>query len=434
MKRTSSARSVLFAYLLLAVLFTLGASLIWAINTIFLLRVGGLDLFQAMLVNSVFTLAQMAFEVPTGVIADTIGRRASIALSMLTLALSTLLYVLTPQLGWGILGFALGSVLLGLGYTFQTGAIDAWLVDALDAAGSQVPRERVFAWGQMSSNAGMVAGSLLGGILGQANLVLPYLVRAAILAVCFVIVLLMVHDLGFEARPLRLSTVRAEGKRIFVAGLRHGWHSPVIRPLLWVSAISGLFFMYGFYAWQPYVLRLVGRDYVWLLGVVQAGSSAATIIGNALVGRVMSTRAGRRDPVQVLVASTWVNAALVVGIGAVGIIWRQPGLLPASLAIGMWLIWGVIFGVQLPVRMSYINEHISSAQRATVLSLDAFFADAGGAVGQPALGWISERASISLAWLIGGVLVAVTAPMYRRSGEARVETPTSVRAAEEAVH
>jgi len=228
MKWTRTARGVVTVYLLLGGLFTLGASLIWAINTIFLLRVGGLSLFETMLVNSVFTIGQMVFEVPTGVIADTIGRRASIVLSMITLAISTLLYVLTPQFGWGMTGFVVGSVLLGLGYTFQTGATDAWLVDALDATGWERPRERVFAWGQICANVGMVAGSLLGGLLGQVNLVLPYLVRTALLVVCFIVALLLVHDLGFTPRPLHASTVGAEGRRIFSAGVRYGWRSPVI--------------------------------------------------------------------------------------------------------------------------------------------------------------------------------------------------------------
>jgi MFS family permease len=421
MSPRDTTRRVIVVYLTLNSLFTLGASLIWAINTIFLLQVGGLDLFQVMLVNSVFTVAQMVFEVPTGVIADTIGRRASIVLSMATLAASTVLYVLTPGWGWGIWGFMFASVLLGLGYTFQTGASDAWLVDALDATGWTGPKDRVFAWGQIAWGVGMMTGSLLGGVLGQFNLVWPYLGRGILLGVCFVVALFMVHDLGFEPRPLRAATFGDEMRRIFSGGVHYGWRSPVVRPLLWTSAISGLFMMYGFYAWQPYVLELLGRDYVWLLGVVQAASSAVGIVGNALVGRIMGKGENRRDPARVLVAAALVNAAFVLGIGAVGIVAREPGIVPAGAAIAMWLGWGIVYGISGPVRMSFINEHIPSSQRATVLSLDAFFSDAGGAVGQPALGWLSERVSISFAWLIGGGLVGLTAPLYAKSGDAARE-------------
>ena len=77
---TYTSRRVVVGYLGVQSIFTLASSLIWAINTIFLIRNGGLSLFEVMIVNSVFTVGQMVFEVPTGVVADTIGRRASLLL------------------------------------------------------------------------------------------------------------------------------------------------------------------------------------------------------------------------------------------------------------------------------------------------------------------------------------------------------------------
>src|SRR5680860_1814892 len=77
-----------------------------------------------------------------------------------------------------------------------------------------------------------------------------------------------------------------------------------------------------------------------------------------------------------------------------------------------------VFGVTGPIRMAYINSYIPSAERATVLSLDSFFADAGGAGGQPALGWLSERASIPLGWVVGTAFLAITPFLYRASGKA----------------
>lgn len=403
-------------YVVVYTLFTLAASLIWAINTIFLIRNGGLSIFQVMIVNAVFTVGQMAFEVPTGVVADTIGRRASLVLCMVTLMVSTLLYVLTPPLGLGMLGFILASILLGLGFTFQTGSLDAWVVDALDATGWSRSKERVFAWGQMSSGAGMLVGSLLGGVIGQIGLAWPYIIRAALLGVAGIATALLIHDVGFTPRPLRLSTFRAEAGRIFGEGIRFGWRSAVVRPLLWVSLLTGVFFMYGWYAWQPYILELIGRDYVWLLGVVQALFSLTGIVGNALVGRVMRDGPQRRQPARVLQVAAFSQAFLTLGIAGVGLFLPQPGLGPAVIAVVLWLIWGLVYGVITPIRMSYINSYIPSAQRATVLSMDSFFLDAGGAVGQPALGWISERASIPVAWLIGAGFMGVGALFYRVSG------------------
>lgn len=413
-----AAQSVLFAYVATTGVFALAASLIWAINTIFLLEVGGLSLFQVMVVNGSFTLAQLVLEVPTGVVADTIGRRAAILLSMATLVVSTLGYVLTPRLGWGMAGFIGASALLGLGYTLQTGAVDAWLVDALDAVGFGGPKEAVFARGQIAFGSGMLIGSLLGGLFGQFDLALPYLVRAALFGIVLAIALALVRDLGFEPRKLSAATFYAETQRIFRAGVRFGIASPVVRPLLVVSGLGGVFFMYAFYAWQPYILQLLGRDAVWLLGVAQAAFAAAQIAGNSLVGRIMGTGRERRDPARVCaVAATaeFVVALAIAGIGSAGV---RPGVVPALAASALWVLWGFVFGTYGPIRAAYLNAHIPSRERATVLSLDALFADAGGVVGQPALGWLSDRSSIAVAWMSGAMLLAFSAPLYLASGRA----------------
>lgn len=414
----SASRRVVTVYAAVTGLFTLAASLIWAINTLFLLRTGGLDLFEVMVANATFTLASLVFEVPTGVIADTLGRRVSMLLCSAILMMSTVLYVLTPRMGWGLAGFVVASAALGLGFTFQTGAADAWLVDALDFAGHEGPKERAFATGQVAAGTGMLLGSLLGGVLGQSDLSWPFVVRAFLLAVTFVVTLAFVRDEGFTPRPLRMRSFGDEARKVFAAGVRFGWRNPVIKPLLWISGCGGVFYMFAFYAWQPYMLALLGLDAVWLLGVVQAGFSAAGIIGNSLVGRIMRAGEGRRDPARVLAGLGGAEFGVGIAIAVVGLIWRVPGVVPAAIVITLWLAWGFIYGVYGPVRMAYLNAHIPSSQRATVISLDAFFADGGAAVGQPALGWISRRQSISVAWLIGAAGMAVAAPLYLRSGAA----------------
>lgn len=413
-----TSERIILAYLLTNGLFTLATSLIWAINTIFLMQRGGMTIFQVMLLNSIFLVAQMFCEVPTGVIADTIGRRASYLLAIATIGVSTLIYVAAPLVGWGFAGFAVGSAILGLGFTFQTGAVDAWMVDALDATGYAEPKERVFARGQMAFGAALLVGSLLGGFLGQIDLVIPYLARAAVLVLAFILVLLLIHDEGFVPRPLKISSFGTETRKIFSAGVRYGWGSRVVRPLLFVSLVTGVTGMYAFYSWQPYLLGLLGRNAVWLLGVVQAGSSLAMILGNALVPRFMRRGGTRRDAAKVLAVGSLAIAGFTAAIALVGVVYRQPGLLPAAVAITLWVAWSVVFGVTGPIRSGFINEHIPSAQRATVLSLDSLFGDTGGALGTPVLGWVTGVYGYPAAWLIGAGFYAASAPLYLASSSA----------------
>ena len=331
-------KRVVFAYVATGALFTLATSMIWAINTVFLINRGHLSLFEVMLVNTAFLIAQAICEVPTGVVADTIGRRTSFLLAIVTISLSTVLYVVTPMMNWGFWSFALASALLGLGFTFQTGAVDAWMVDALDAAGWEGPKDRVFARGQQAGGAAMIIGSLAGGLLGNIDLTIPYLVRAGVLVLAFVLVVALVHDSGFEPRPLHFSTFGAETTSILRSGTKYGWRSPVVRPMMFVSAVTGVSGMFVFYSWQPFVLQLLGDpNAVWLLGVVQSVASCAMIVGAGMVGLVMGSGKRRRAPARVLAIGSLASAIGVFGIAAVGLSRLSPGVVPAGIAIALWL-------------------------------------------------------------------------------------------------
>jgi len=414
-----TSKRVVFAYVSTGALFTLATSMIWAINTIFLLKPGHLTLFEVMLVNTAFLIAQAICEVPTGVVADTIGRKASFLLAIAIISISTVLYVVTPLVGWGFWGFTIGSVLLGLGFTFQTGAVDAWMVDALDFTGWEGPKDSVFARGQQWAGAAMIIGSLAGGILGYINLVIPYLVRAGVLVAAFILVVFLIHDVGFEPRALRLSKFGEEASYVFRAGTKYGWRSPVVRPLMFVSAVTGVSGMFVFYSWQPLILQYLGDPRaVWLLGVVQAVGSVIGIIGAGLVGVVMRSRGQRRHAARVLAVGSLTSAAAVLGIAAVGLAKLPSGVMPAAIAIALWFAWNLMFGLFGPIRAGYINEYIPSAQRATVLSFDSLFGDAGGSLGQPILGWIATVASLPIAWALGAVALAGAAPLYVSSATA----------------
>jgi len=182
-------RAVQRTYLLLTLGNTLAASFIWGINTIFLLD-AGLSNLEAFAANAFFTAGMVLFEVPTGIVADTVGRRASYLLGTVTLTVATLLYVWLWELRAAFWLWALASLALGLGFTFFSGAVEAWLVDALNATGYTGALETVFGRGQIVGGAAMLGGSLGGGLLAQQiSLGFPFVLRAAILAIMFVVVL-----------------------------------------------------------------------------------------------------------------------------------------------------------------------------------------------------------------------------------------------------
>jgi MFS family permease len=139
-----TAERVLRTYITLVAVSTGASSMIWGINTLFLLD-AGLGIGKTFAANAFFTAGMVLFEVPTGVVADTVGRRTSYLLGTATLIGTTLLYLLLWRTHAPFVLWAVVSMLLGLGFTFFSGATEAWLVDGLHATGYTGSLDAAFA-------------------------------------------------------------------------------------------------------------------------------------------------------------------------------------------------------------------------------------------------------------------------------------------------
>jgi MFS family permease len=368
-----SPRSVQRTYLTLMLGNTLAASLIWGINTIFLLD-AGLTNLEAFAANAFFTAGMLLFEIPTGIVADTVGRRASYLLGTVTLTVSTLLYVLLWELEAPFWSWALVSMLLGLGFTFFSGAVEAWLVDALTATGYEGSLETVFGRGQIVSGAAMLSGSVAGGFLAaQTSLGIPFVVRGAIMAAMFVIAYRVMHDIGFTpqqgGRPL------AEMRKIAAASIEYGWRVPAVKWLMLEALFTGGVGIYGFYALQPYLLELYGDpDAYQIAGLVAAIVAGAQILGGVAAPRI---RQRFRRRTSALIVAAVLEVLTLATIGMVD---------DFAAVIALTVVWGMLFAATMPIRQAYLNGLIPSQQRATILSFDSSMSSAGGVWSQPALG------------------------------------------------
>lgn len=395
------SQRVIRAYLVVTGLFTLSASLIWGINTLFLLD-AGLTIFEVFVANAAFTAAMALFEVPTGVVADTRGRRISFLLSEATLAVGTLAYVGVAAIGGGLLLFCLAGVILALGYTFYSGAVEAWLVDALTSTGYRRELDHVFARAAMVSSVAMIAGTVGGGLLGQLDLSLPYVARAVLVLVALGIGFRTMHDIGFTPRTMRLQGIVGEMRKVARAGITYGWQAPAVRLLVMDSFLTFGFFSWAWYAWQPYFLELYGEDAIWLSGVIAALFALAGIGGNALVGRL--AKPGRRRTT-ILLAASAVTTATLVATGAVQLFW---------VTVPLFLLGAVAGGVLQPVRQTYLHHSIPTSERATLVSFDALVGSLGSVGGQTGLGYLSQERSIPAGFVVGGLATILALPIFAR--------------------
>lgn len=395
MKPTS--KNVQTTYLLLTLFSTLAASFIWGINTLFLLD-AGLTNAQAFAANAFFTLGQVIFEVPTGVVADTRGRRTSYALGVLTLLIATLVYYYLWRIHGPFWAWSLVSVFLGLGFTFFSGATEAWLVDALHFTGYKGNLESVFAKGQTIGGVAMLVGAVSGGFIAQyTDLGFPYILRSIVLGATLVVCLAMMRDLGFK--PRKGETAISQVKVVLRASIEEGFKNPPVRWTMIAAPFTAGVGFYVFYAMQPYLMNLYGEPTAYgIAGLAAAIIAGAQVVGGLLVSRVLKHFRSRMN---ILIGASVLSAAIIVLLGFTHHFW---------IAIVLLVVWGLVGALVVPVRLAYLNGLIASQQRATVLSFDSLMGSSGGVVVQPGLGKVADVQGYGASYLVGGAIQLLAPP------------------------
>ncbi len=347
--------------------------------------------------NAFFTLGMVVFEVPTGVLADTRGRRASYLLGTATLLVTTLLYLAMWAVDAPLWGWALSSILIGLGFTFFSGATEAWLVDALRSRGFEGGLDATFGRAQVVSGAGMLVGSLGGGLIAQAsNLGVPYVIRAGLLLLTFIVAWAVMHDEGFTRSGHRPSRAI---RQVVAGAAAAGFGNRSVRWLLLAAPFTAGTGIYVFYALQPYLLELSGRPDAY--GI--AGLAAAMVAAGQIVGGLLAPGVGRllRRRTNALILLLLCSVALLVALGSTRSVWA---------ALAMIAAWSLSTAVAAPLRQSFLNGAIPSAHRATVLSVDSLMGSAGGVAAQPTLGRVADAAGYPTSLLASAALRAAATP------------------------
>jgi MFS family permease len=392
----AASRKVRNVYLVLNLFIWLPTALIIGINTLFLLD-GGLSNVEAFAANAFYTVGLAVFELPTGIIADTWGRRTSFLLGASIQLVGNLAYVAMWYFHAPFVGWAIASVLLGLGYTFFSGALDAWLVDSLKATNYDGELDPIFAKGQIINGAAMLLGTVAGAFIAQlTNFGVPYLVRAGLQLTSFVVAFVIMKEIAFSPSNKRLL---AQIKELGSAAWKYALAN---RPVRW-TLLAAPFYMgtgiYGFYAAQPYLLQLYGDKRAIGIAGIAATVISATQIAGGLAVPFIRKRFRRRT--HILIASA---ALTVVTLALIGLIQNF------YVVVGLLILWAFASAASTPVRQAYLNSLIPSEQRATVLSFDSMVSSSGGVVFQPVLGWIADTAGYAISYVASAAIACISLP------------------------
>lgn len=392
------SESTINIYLIITGLFTLSASLIWGINTLFLLK-AGLRIFDVFIVNAAYTASMAFFEIPTGVFADTLGRKSSIVTGIIILMAGTFAYALGVGIENNFLYFILISIILGIAFTFYSGAIEAWLIDALNTLGYEGTIDKILAKGNIVASITMLIGTVTGGFIGTFDLRYPYILRGMILVIVFYVSMKYMADIGFKKRTLIISRIPHEMKKIAQDSIRYGYEHRSVRKLMSVSFVFSSFMMWGWYAWQPYFLNLYGdQGAVWLAGIISACISLSMAFGSIVVVNLLPLFK-RRTHLMLFGYTVQAILIFIVGFGN-----------SFYLSVGAFIGFAFLIGLINPIKQSYMHQLIPSEQRATIISFDSLIGSSGSVIGQIALGGLSQSVSIASGYVTGGILLLFNIP------------------------
>jgi DHA3 family tetracycline resistance protein-like MFS transporter len=375
-------------------------TMVFTYAAVYYVREAGLGPFELVLVGTVMEAAIFCFEVPTGAVADRYGRRLSVIVAFALQGAALVLVALVPT----TVGVLAAAALWGFGWTFESGALQAWIVDELGGRDLQRVFLRGSRWGYVGAFFGLVAGAALASVALRLPIAaggIGFLALAVALAV-------VMPERGFRAQASDVRFPFRDVARSALAAGREVRAHPTLRLIVAITLFFGAFTEGIDRLAEIHYLRDVGLPQIggldpviWfsVMGLVGLGSSF-------LLAGALARRAGGLDAAQTLLL---LDSTILAGVLVFA--------LTNSFAVAFSALWVASRARALhqPIFDAWLNENVASERRATVLSV-AGQADAIGQVGGgPLLGGIGSLVSIRAALATSALLLAPALGLYARA-------------------
>jgi DHA3 family tetracycline resistance protein-like MFS transporter len=391
-------------YLLLAGGQAFFFSLIFTVNMIYQVTVVGLNPFQMVLAGTVLEATCFLFEIPTGVVADVYSRRLSILIGLVLIGCGFLLEGSIPQF-WAVVGC---QFLWGVGYTFTSGATEAWITDEVgeEAVGPVFLRS-----GQMWLVGGL-AGTLASVSLGLIHIQLPMILAGIGMVALAAVLFTIMPERHMHVTPPSERTTFGHMKDTAREGIRLAMGRPVVRSLILISLIVGLASEAFDRLHVPSVIdrfdfpEVYGNDspILWF-GISGVISTLLGLLATEILNRKNPEALGPGVPARMLAICAAIQVAGVVVFAVSGNLW---------LAFGMLWVRAIVGSVSGPVEAAWLNRNLDAGTRATVISMTGQANAIGQVAGGPALGWVGNVVSIRAALLGSALVLSPIVALYGR--------------------
>lgn len=389
-------------YLLIVGMESLAFALAWTVNMVYQVTVVGLNPLQLVLVGTALELTIFLFEIPTGLVADVYSRRLSVIFGYFLLGISIVIEGVFPDFGIIILA----HIIMGLGYTFISGATQAWITDEI----GQEPAAKAFLRGSQLAQIISFIGIFISVALASIHLQLAIVTGGILLVLLSLILIFSMPELGFSRTP---SSERESWSDLFNT-LREGIQVVRGRQILMFILLIGV--VYGAFTegfdrlstaliLDNFTLPSLGglNEIVWF-GIISAVFTPVTLLATELINRRVDL--GNSRAVAQILSVVYVGLIISVLIFAQG----QSFFI---VLIGLW-VTGMLRTMQHPLMSAWINQHVESNVRATVISI-ASQADAFGQIGGgPVVGYIGTISTVRIAISVSALMLTPLIFVFNR--------------------
>ncbi|MEK6221387.1 MAG: MFS transporter [Chloroflexota bacterium] len=391
--------------------------------SVLLEKARGLGLFQIGALMSIYSFTIIILEVPTGGLADAIGRKRVAILSYTFSVLSSFIFLLA----FSYPVFIFGAVISGVARALSSGSMDAWFVDSLQAVDPDIELQPALAKAETFNLLSLGVGALLGSLLPgwfahlppDGTAVLTPLSIPIALSVCTGILLVILASILVKED---LSNYHAGSWKaglkdvptIIRTSIKLTRTNPTIVMLLGATFSMGFAVISLESLWQPHFAELLGgaEGNTFFFGVVMGGNFLIGMLGNLL-----------STPLSRLFKKNYAVVAAVFRLG-----WGAAILMLATQTspyFGLAFFWLVYLnmGIMGSPHVTLLNNEIPSEHRSSMMSIASFATYLGATLGGAGLGYLAEQNSIPAAWQVAGGMMLLSAGFYLRVAKIQANAP-----------
>ena len=393
-------------------------SMMFAVISLYEATVAGLTPMQLVLVGTTLEVSAFLFEIPTGVVADVFSRRLSIIIGYFMMGAGFLVEAFFPA----FLPILLAQVIWGVGYTFTSGATQAWITDEIGEEKANPLFLRAARVGLTASLVGMGATIFIGA----ENAAMPILVGAIGVILIGIVLIFIMPETGFKPTPMEDRNTWQHMWHTFNEGVKSVRTRPRLMNILGVGLFYGLYSEGFDRLWVKHLLDtfeipiLFGSNQVAFFTLLRIVAAVFSI----LALRWVEKRVDASSPLAIGRAMMWVTGGIIIAMLGFAL---SPLLL---LTLCLYLTIDVLRDVRGPLQTAWVNHKLDPQTRATVHSMTGQV-DSIGQIGGGSSALVARYFSVQAAIAFSALLLTPALGLVRRANsergeEAKADPPTEL--------